>query len=89
MKKTQVELASRLVNRFNRGSYKEGWSLTEPVKGNPFLTLQKLNEIEQAHKLAEKYPLIFKSESRAWRLTHLTLLDDLKARELLKRYEGV
>lgn len=89
MNKTQKELTSRLINRASTGSYKQGWTLTQPFKGMPFLSLQKLNEIEQAHKLAEKYPLVFKTESRAWRLVHLTLLDEVLGRDLANKIGGI
>ncbi len=85
MNKTQVELVSRLVNRFSTGSVKQGWSLTNSDK--IFLSLQKLNEGNQAHYLAEKYPEIFTVDQKAWRLVTLTLLDDLKARALLTKYQ--
>jgi hypothetical protein len=87
MNKTQVELISRLVNRYNTGSLKQGWTLTNA--NSIFLSLQNLSEGNQAHKLAEKYPEVFASCQKAFRLVNLTLIDDLKARELLNKYQGV
>ena len=82
MVKTQIKIISRLVNRYNKGSAKEGWTLREN-NGKPFLALQKLNEINQAYKLEEKYPDMFKTESKLFSLVYLFLLDDLKARALI------
>jgi hypothetical protein len=83
MNTTQLILVSRLINRYDRGSIKRGWTLTLPSdKAPPFLSLQKLNEGEQAHKLAQKFPEIFRAEQKQWRLVNLTLLDDEKARKI-------
>ena len=86
MHKTQVELTSRLVNRYCTGSHKAGWTLTVS-KDLIMLSLQKLNEGEQAHRLAEKYPDIFQASQVNFRLVNLKLMDDLKARELLNKYQ--
>lgn len=83
MNKTQLELINRLVNRYSTGSYKLGWTLTNN-KDAVFLSLQKLNEGNQAHKLAEKYPSLFRAEQVNFRLVNLTMLDDLKVRETFK-----
>ena len=84
LQKTQHELVSRLVNRFNTGGAKYGWTLTQPKNCAPFLTLQKLNEGNAAGKLAAKYPDVFQHKCSAWRLEYLFLINDEKARELLK-----
>lgn len=90
MNKTQTTLVSRLVNRgpYMTGSYKLGWTITEPRHSNPYMALQKLNEINQAYGLADKYPEIFAVNSVSYKLLNLYLLNDLKAREILKQYEG-
>lgn len=65
MNKTQKILIDRLINRVSTGNLKQGWTLTIGLPKMPhekdtiFLSLQKLNEGNQAHKLAEKYPDIF------------------------------
>lgn len=90
MNKTQIELISRLINRHSTGSYKLGWTLTVSLPKMPhdkdtvFLSLQKLNEGNQAHKLAEKYPNLFRSEQVNFRLVNLFLLDDSRVREQFK-----
>lgn len=89
MNKTQYNLISRLVNRFDKGSLKQGWTLTDPKTGNPFLSLQKLNEGNQAHHLKDKYPEIFETKQISFRLVILELKDDLKAREILKKFESI
>lgn len=85
LKKTQLELVSRLVNRYNTGNIKQGWSLTTPSHGAPFLSLQKLNEGNSAHKLAELFPNVFSAEQKAWRLVILRLENDSEARKLLAK----
>jgi hypothetical protein len=87
MNKTQCELVTRLVNRYLQGSAKEGWTLTVS-KDLIFLTLQKLNEINQAYNLADKYPDIFRIDSKSWRNVNLFLLDDQKARNLLSSFNS-
>lgn len=91
MNKTQKELISRLINRGHfLGSIKQGWTITQPINNtNIFMSLQKLNEGQQAHNLAEKYPDIFKAEQRAWRLVILFLLDETKARNLANKIGGI
>lgn len=79
MNKTEIELVSRLVNRFDKGSLKQGWLLEGET-----LQLQKLNEGQQAHNLAEKYPSIFESDQLMYRLVKLKLLDNLAARKLIE-----
>jgi hypothetical protein len=82
MNKTQVELISRIVN-LKDSNIKKGWSRTGRT-----LRLQKLNEGDQAHKLAEKYPSLFKSAQLAWKLVTLELIgDENKAMELIKGLE--
>lgn len=83
MNKTQLELVSRLINRASNGSLKAGWTLTNS-KDCIFLSLQKLNEGNQAHALAEKYPHLFSASQVSFRLVNLKLLDDSKAREKFK-----
>ena len=68
LNKTQEKLVSRL-DGISSGNLKNGWTKT-----NNTLSLQKLNEGEQAHKLAEKYPEKYKSEQLSWRLVRLTKL---------------
>lgn len=81
--KTQVELISRIVN-LKTSSLKNGWTRTDRT-----LKLQKLNEGNQAHKLAEKYPQLFKSSQLAWKLVSLELVgDENKAMELIKGLES-
>lgn len=84
MNKTQVELFNRLVNRASIGSIKNGWTLTMPKGGNPFLRLQKANEGQQAHMLAQKYPDVFAAKQISFKLVDLELLDETKARSLVK-----
>lgn len=80
MNKTQLQLISRLLNK-ERGSVKVGWTLTIPSNGQPiFISLQKLSEINQAGKLADTYPDIFKFEMKMWRLANLILINETKAR---------
>lgn len=82
MTKTQVELISRIVN-MRDSNLKKGWTRTGRT-----LKLQKLNEGDQAHKLAEKYPQLFKSSQLAWKLVTLELIgDENKAMELIKGLE--
>jgi hypothetical protein len=82
MNNTQKELISRLVNQI-QGSYKQGYTLTI-TKDKIFLSLQKLNEINQALKLEESFPSIIQYEYKSFRLLNVYLIDDTKARELIK-----
>lgn len=69
LNKTQTILVERLNDLHGSGSYKAGWTKTNNV-----LSLQKLNEGEQAHRLAEKYPDLYKTEQVSFRLVKLTKL---------------
>ena len=84
MNKTSISLISRLVNRYDTGGAKHGWTLTVPNKDTPFLSLQKLNEGNAAHKLADAFPDIFSADQKQWRLVVLRLLDETKARALIQ-----
>ena len=81
MNKTQKELISRIVNRSVNSSGR-GWAFTNAIQ--PFLHLFTLNEGNQALKLAEAYPKVFSANYCGWRLVSLKLLDETKARELIK-----
>jgi hypothetical protein len=67
MNKTQLTLIERLEGKHGNGSAgKFGWSKT----GN-FIRLQKLNEIDQAYKLAEKFPEKYKTRTLGFKLVDL------------------
>jgi hypothetical protein len=66
MNKTQTILVERLEGKYGNGTIKNGWTKT----GN-FIRLQKLNEIDQAYKLAEKYPDKYKTRTLGFKLVDL------------------
>jgi hypothetical protein len=66
MNKTQTLLVERLDGKHGNGSAKQSW-----IKFENSLRLQKLNEIDQAYKLAEKYPETYKTETIAFKLVKL------------------
>jgi hypothetical protein len=68
--KTQQLLIERLDGKFGTGNLKQGWTLTNS-KDCRFISLQKLNEGEQAHCLAENFPDKYKTKQIAFRLVHL------------------
>jgi hypothetical protein len=70
MNKTQTLLIERLEGKHGQGSLKNGW-----IRYNDgSISLQKLNEGDQALKLAEKYPDKFQATYKAWRLVSLKKL---------------
>jgi hypothetical protein len=70
MNKTQQKIIERMTNMHGQGSYKLGWHLT-----NGILTLHNLNDGEQAHKLAEKYPNRFKVTQVSFRLVKIEFIN--------------
>jgi hypothetical protein len=66
MNKTQLSLVERLEGKHGNGGCKVGWTKFENS-----LRLQKFNEIDQAYKLAEKYPETYKTETIAFKLVKL------------------
>lgn len=79
MNKTQKSLLNRVLNYEGLGSSKVGWTLTALHEWKSFLCLQKLNDGQQAHKLAEKYPDIFRAEQKSFRLVILYVMNESKA----------
>jgi len=66
MNKTQTLLVERLEGKHGSGNIKQGWT-----KYSNSIRLQKLNEIDQAYKLAEKYPEKYKTKTLGFKLVDL------------------
>jgi len=70
MNKTQLLLLERLEGKHGGGNIKEKWG-----KYGSAIRLQKLSEIDQAYKLAEKYPDKFKTATISFNLVELYKLE--------------
>lgn len=63
MNKTQILLIERLEGKHGTGNIKQGWS-----KYGDSIRIQNFREIDQACKLAEKYPDKYQVKSLAFKL---------------------
>ena len=90
MNKTQYNIIKRLLGYEGTGGAKVAWSLTLPESYRHFkpamLSLQRLNEIDQAGKIADKYPEVFAFKLGQWRQAFLTLLNQQFAQKLLNDF---
>jgi hypothetical protein len=72
--KTQSLLIEMLEGKKGSGRIKDGWTRTVNQDGSVSLTLQKLNQGDQAHKMAAAFPDKYKAAQLAFRLVRLTRL---------------